>query len=107
MNEERRVSRLLRPSPRDPYPGRALATACLGVVSGASKALAPQIPNDSRLRADAINTPIVQAIEHIILKTFANYVWPRGILRAHIRDEMARERSTVGIASGCHTYVGN
>lgn len=60
---------------------------------------------NGRLRVDDIDAPIVRAIEHILLNTFANDAWLRRILRAHIHGEIARETSTVSIESGCGAKV--
>lgn len=59
-----------------------------------------QMPH-GKLCADVIKTPIVRAVGHVVLKNFENDAWPRGSLRAVVHCEIARERSTVGIASGC------
>lgn len=60
----------------------------------------PQVPND-RLRADVINAPTVRTIEPLVLNTFVNDAWSRGLFRAYVHGGIARERSTVSIASGC------
>lgn len=85
----------------DPYRGGVLAKACWVIVVGVSIAPALRMAN-GRLRPNIISTPIVRAVEHMVLiKKFANNTWPRGILRVYVYGEIARERLAVNIASGC------
>lgn len=94
-----------QPPSRDPYPGKAPATACWAVVPGASTTPAPQMTH-GKVRAKVLITLFVHAIDCMVLSTFANDVSPKGILSLYFDAEIAREWSIVTTAFASSAELG-